>query len=256
MSLGAEAHAAGRSSHGGSDLSIISVSVRVCAVSMLLTIGVWVHQLGGVSTRPEQGGASTDRLFNWHPAAPQAGALGAAQLGLPGSPAGLPGCLEEPHTETAAHPNLYSPHSFVGLAALLLLVGQYVVGFASYLWPTVAIERRVALGPVGLQEKATFLQAFGKKAVYSSHIRLPALAELLLVATVLLVMWHYAAPSRRCRCSTRRCRQQMRRVVLLPAEQQLVCSLLQAAAGGGCRCCSCYVDTRPHAAMYVVGNAL
>jgi hypothetical protein len=28
---------------------------------------VWVHQLGGVSTRPEQDRASTDRLFNWHP---------------------------------------------------------------------------------------------------------------------------------------------------------------------------------------------
>jgi hypothetical protein len=53
------------------------------------------------------------------------------------------------------------------------------------------------LQQVGLQEKATFLQAFGKKAVYSSYIRLPALAELLLVATVLLVMWHYAAPSKR-----------------------------------------------------------
>jgi hypothetical protein len=50
---------------------------------------------------------------------------------------------------------------------------------------------------VGLQEKATFLQTFGKKAVYSSFIRLPALAELLLVATVLLVLYHYAAPSRR-----------------------------------------------------------
>jgi hypothetical protein len=25
---------------------------------------------------------------------------------------------------------------------------QYVVGFASYLWPTIAIEQRVALGPL------------------------------------------------------------------------------------------------------------
>ena len=47
----------------------------------------------------------------------------------------------------------------------------------------------------GLQEKATFLQAFGKKAVYSSFIRLPAMAEVLLLATVLLVLWHYAASS-------------------------------------------------------------
>ncbi len=47
----------------------------------------------------------------------------------------------------------------------------------------------------GLQEKATFVQAFGKKGVYSSFIRLPAVAELLLLATVLLVLWHYAAPA-------------------------------------------------------------
>lgn len=47
----------------------------------------------------------------------------------------------------------------------------------------------------GLQEKATFLQAFGKKGVYSSFIRLPAVAELLLLATVLLVLWQYAAPA-------------------------------------------------------------
>lgn len=47
----------------------------------------------------------------------------------------------------------------------------------------------------GLQEKATFVQAFGKKGVYSSFIRLPAVAELLLLATVLLVLWQYAAPA-------------------------------------------------------------
>jgi hypothetical protein len=47
----------------------------------------------------------------------------------------------------------------------------------------------------GLQEKATFLQAFGKKGVYSSFLRLPAVAELLLLATVLLVLWQYAAPA-------------------------------------------------------------
>lgn len=50
---------------------------------------------------------------------------------------------------------------------------------------------------VGLQEKATFLQAFGKKAVYSGFIRLPALTELLLVATVLLVVYHFASPGSR-----------------------------------------------------------
>eukprot|EP00882_Tetradesmus_deserticola_P010784 GHRQ01011390.1.p3 GENE.GHRQ01011390.1~~GHRQ01011390.1.p3 ORF type:complete len:118 (+),score=13.93 GHRQ01011390.1:606-959(+) len=67
MALGSEAHAAGRSSHGAYNLGIASMSARVCSVTMLLTVGLWVHRLGGVSTRPEQDGASTDRLFNWHP---------------------------------------------------------------------------------------------------------------------------------------------------------------------------------------------
>lgn len=53
----------------------------------------------------------------------------------------------------------------------------------------------VCLLQTGLQEKATFLQVFGKKGVYSSFIRLPAVAELLLLATVLLVIWQYAAPA-------------------------------------------------------------
>jgi hypothetical protein len=67
MALGAEAQAASRSSHSGSDLSMIILSARVCGVATLLIVGIWVHQLGGVSTKPEQDGASTDRLFNWHP---------------------------------------------------------------------------------------------------------------------------------------------------------------------------------------------
>lgn len=45
---------------------------------------------------------------------------------------------------------------------------------------------------LGCQEKATFLQAFGKKAVYSGFLRLPAVTELLLLATVLLVLWQYS----------------------------------------------------------------
>lgn len=53
----------------------------------------------------------------------------------------------------------------------------------------------VCAAQTGLQEKATFLQAFGKKGVYSSFIRLPAIAEVLLLATVLLVLWQYAAPA-------------------------------------------------------------
>lgn len=42
-------------------------------------------------------------------AAAQAGALGVPQPCLLVSAAGLPGCLEEPHTEAAAHPKLLQP---------------------------------------------------------------------------------------------------------------------------------------------------
>lgn len=243
MALGAEAQAAGRSSQQGSGTSLVSLSARACGLATLFTVGVWVHQLGGVSTRPEQDGASTDRLFNWHPVlmtlgfgllmteavlaykAPWQQSYSRPQrkqvhwvfhsLAFLSALLGFLAAWKSHTLKQPPIPNFYSPHSYIGLTALLLLVGQYVVGFASYLWPTITIEQRVALGPlhrflglavygtgmaaaaVGLQEKATFLQAFGKKAVNSSFIRLPALAELLLVATVLLVMWHYAAPSRR-----------------------------------------------------------
>lgn len=46
---------------------------------------------------------------------------------------------------------------------------------------------------VGLQEKATFLQAFGKKGVYSGFLRLPAAIELCLLVLALLVLYHYSA---------------------------------------------------------------
>jgi hypothetical protein len=52
-----------------------------------------------------------------------------------------------------------------------------------------------ACSQIGLQEKATFLQAFGQKGVYSAFVRLPAVAELLLLGTALLVLWQYTAPS-------------------------------------------------------------
>lgn len=46
----------------------------------------------------------------------------------------------------------------------------------------------------GLQEKATFLQAFGKRGVRSAAIQLPAATELALLCCVLTVLWVHAAP--------------------------------------------------------------
>eukprot|EP00879_Flechtneria_rotunda_P003581 GHRR01003815.1.p1 GENE.GHRR01003815.1~~GHRR01003815.1.p1 ORF type:complete len:293 (+),score=68.89 GHRR01003815.1:1580-2458(+) len=225
--------------------NINSIAARVCALTTLLVVGIWVHfYLGGVAAGPKvaaDGGNSTDQLFNWHPVlmilafavfmteavlaykAPlqqsfsrplrkqvhwimHSLALLCASLGV----------LVAWKSHTLKDPpiaNLYSPHSYIGGIAMLLLLGQYSIGFTSYLWPKISLESRVALGPqhrfqglavyitgmaaaaVGLQEKATFLQAFGQKGVYSGFIRLPALTELLLVATVILVLYHYPIPA-------------------------------------------------------------
>eukprot|EP00775_Hariotina_reticulata_P005615 gene5615-5853_t len=209
------------------------VAARIAGLLALVLVGVWVHSyLGGLAL------SSPGILFNWHPilmtlgfavlmteavlaykspwqrtfSRPQrkqvhwifhSAALVCAVLGF--IAAWKSHTLADPPI-----PNFYSPHSFLGAAALLLLLGQFVYGFSAYLWPTIALDRRAALGPVhrfwglatwgtgmaaaalGCQEKATFLQAFGKKAVYSGFLRLPAVTELLLLATVLLVLWQYS----------------------------------------------------------------
>lgn len=88
---------------------------------------------------------------------------------------------------------------------------QFTMGMVAFLWPGLAQERRAALMPLhrfagaavhfmglaaaatGLQEKATFLQAFGKKALRSGHIVLPAVIILLLACTGVAVAWQMAA---------------------------------------------------------------
>lgn len=220
------------------------IAPRAAALATLAVVGAWVHKLGGVSASKDvaaDGSISTDRLFNWHPVlmilafgifmseavlaykVPLSASLSRPQrkkvhwishsLAAVCAVLGLTAAWRSHTLKDPPIPNLYSPHSFLGLAVLLLGLAQFVVGFGSYLWPTTSLEQRQALGPyhrfwglavyaagmaaaaTGLQEKATFLQAFGKKGVYSSFLRLPAVAELLLLATVLLVLWQYAAPA-------------------------------------------------------------
>lgn len=206
----------------------------------MLLVSVWVHgYLGGIGFAAPDG-SNTDQLFNWHPilmtfafavlmteAVLAYRAPWQSQFSRPlkkqvhwilhssALVLGFFGFLAAYKSHTLKIPpiaNFYSPHSFIGSAALLLFLGQYVIGFVSYLYPQTAIEKRVALGPfhrfyglavyctgmaaaaIGLQEKATFIQVFGKKDVYSGYIRLPAVTELLLVTTVLMVLWQYAQP--------------------------------------------------------------
>ncbi|KAL4450060.1 hypothetical protein ABPG77_010729 [Micractinium sp. CCAP 211/92] len=108
-------------------------------------------------------------------------------------------------------PNLYSVHSWLGLAVLTLLTLQYAVGAFSYLWPKLSLAQRHALGPlhrflgkaafaggiatmaVGIQEKATFVQAFNKPpSLHASILALPAALVVLLLALALAVLYHHA----------------------------------------------------------------
>jgi hypothetical protein len=50
---------------------------------------------------------------------------------------------------------------------------------------------------VGIQEKATFIQAFQKPAVYSAILRIPAVVQVLILATgVMVVLQRVATPPR------------------------------------------------------------
>ncbi|KAI8469941.1 MAG: cytochrome b561 [Monoraphidium minutum] len=220
-----------------------ALAARVVAVTVLAIVAWWVSQLlGGVSASPDvaaDGAISTGRLFNWHPvlmvlAFPvlMSEALLAYRAplfaGAPRQPlckvahwvchslavvcvaGGLSAVWRSHDLASPPIPNLYSPHSFLGLATVSLMAVQFGVGFISYLYPKTPLEHREALGPIhrfvgqatycaglaaaasGLQEKATFLQLVGKKAVYSSHIRAPALAAALLLPLALLVLSAYA----------------------------------------------------------------
>ncbi|KAG2497179.1 hypothetical protein HYH03_004768 [Edaphochlamys debaryana] len=110
-------------------------------------------------------------------------------------------------------PDLYSPHSFLGLGAVTMLGLQALLGCYAYLWPRLGLPQRLALGPLhrfagaatwvaglaavatGLQEKVTFLQ-MGKglkaPAVFGPIIRLPAVCLPLLVVLGAAVLYMQA----------------------------------------------------------------
>lgn len=47
----------------------------------------------------------------------------------------------------------------------------------------------------GIQEKQTFLQAYGKKPLFSAPMWLPGLLQVLLLLTGLAVLFHHAPPA-------------------------------------------------------------
>ncbi|GFR52706.1 hypothetical protein Agub_g15335, partial [Astrephomene gubernaculifera] len=183
---------------------------RICSLVILILVGHWVHAyLGGVAFGPEghaDGSNDTSKLFNWHPVLMTLGfavlmseALLSYQAPLPGAAlprpsrkllhvschaaallclaGGLAAVLRSHRAALPAPlPDWYSPHSYLGIAALGLLGGQVLLGAYAYLWPRLPLPQRLALGPLhraagmaawlaglaavgaGLQEKVAFLQ--------------------------------------------------------------------------------------------------
>lgn len=119
---------------------------------------------------------------------------------------GLLVVFQSHNLSTPPIPNLYSVHSALGIFTATLFFAQFAVGLLCYLWPKASLQRRESLAPwhgvvgvvvfvlglstamVGLQEKATFLQAYGKAEVYSSAMRLPQISALFIVALAVLTV--------------------------------------------------------------------
>ncbi|PRW57060.1 Transmembrane ascorbate ferrireductase 1 [Chlorella sorokiniana] len=222
---------------------------RVLQLGALTAMLVWVlGYLGGLSlsprpTAPDGSANDTSQLFNWHPllitvAFPvlMAEAVLAYKsplvpmsdrphaklyhlvlhtLALVCTVLGVVAAFKS-HTLKKPTPmaDLYSSHSYLGLATLSLLGFQYLLAAYSYLFPKLTLARRRALGPlhsylgkailvaglatmaVGIQEKQTFVQAFAKPAsLYEPRMWLPGLIQLLLLATGLAVLYHHAPPA-------------------------------------------------------------
>ncbi|PSC72170.1 cytochrome b561 [Micractinium conductrix] len=226
---------------------VLSAATRALQLAVLAAMLAWVlGPLGGLSLspRPVPGGAAgandTSQLFNWHPLlltlafpvlmAEAVLAYQAPLLALKDRPAAklyhfalhtaaiacvALGVAAAFRSHTAKRPtpvpNLYSVHSWLGLAVLALLAAQYCVGAFAYLTPQLSPAGKRALGPVhrflglatftaglatmaaGLQEKATFVQAFGMPSSLRAPVLvLPALIAVLLLLTGLAVLAHHA----------------------------------------------------------------
>ena len=96
---------------------------------------------------------------------------------------------------------------------LVLLFLQFFIGVAAYMWPTLSLARRKALGPihrflgmaifvsglatmaVGVQEKTTFVQASTNPPLFSSVMRLPGAILVFLLLTGAVVLFHHATPA-------------------------------------------------------------
>ncbi|KAL3135516.1 hypothetical protein ABBQ38_005996 [Trebouxia sp. C0009 RCD-2024] len=220
---------------------------RACEFTTFILVAVWVFKdLGGLAFRAvsTDQGSTTSGIFNWHPLlmslafpvlmaeavlayrAPLGPALDRPQrkqlhaalhsLALVCIVGAVAAAISSHNLAVPVIPNFYSPHSWLGISTLTVIVAQYLVGLYAYLFPKLAIRNRRALGPihqfagraaftaglatmaVGVQEKTTFVQngmQLKGAALYSSVIQLAAAIQVFLFVTGILVLYHHAAPS-------------------------------------------------------------
>ncbi|KAK9827640.1 hypothetical protein WJX81_002123 [Elliptochloris bilobata] len=229
--------------------AVLTWITRLLELATFLLTAIWVvYYLGGVGLHPKQmmlGANDTGRIFNWHPvlialAFPVFMAEAVLAYRVP-----LVTSLDRPQRKivhAALHsasllcivlaliaafqshnlkrptptPNLYSPHSYLGLAVTILAFLQFFLGFGAYLYPTVAKRHREALGPlhtylgkatfvaglanmaVGIQEKTAFVvqgKGLSGAALYKPVVSIPATIELLLLLTGIAVLFHHQPPA-------------------------------------------------------------
>jgi cytochrome b-561 len=225
--------------------------IAAWAVGPLGGLGAWSRGAdGGSGDAPPSSSTYTARLFNWHPLLMSLAFLVFAGEALLAYRSHMPAPLALTPTTTpppqrparkAAHaslhalallvallgstaawrshelaappiPHLYSPHSWVGLAAMLAFLLQAAAGASTFLSRSSPPERRAALAPwhrlaglcvffmtlaaiaTGLQEKATFAQAFGGAPVRGRVVGMAAAAELGMVLSGVAVALVFFAP--------------------------------------------------------------
>lgn len=61
---------------------------------------------------------------------------------------GLVAVFDAHNSSNPPKPNLYSLHSWIGLAAVILFASQYLFGFIFYMYPTMPTQLRVSFMPL------------------------------------------------------------------------------------------------------------
>eukprot|EP00798_Chlamydomonas_sp_ICE-L_P018995 gene18995-25579_t len=191
-------------------ISSAGIFARTCSITLLILMITWLQgYLGGFSLHPvvissDPETNDTAKLFNWHPllmtlafavfmteavlayqapVIPQLNRAGRKKMHWMLHMASVTALVLGVTAVVKSHtlkkpdpmPDLYSAHSYLGVTVLVVLTLQILLGVYAYLFPTIPLSDRVALGPLhrfcgmavflgglaamatGIQEKATFI---------------------------------------------------------------------------------------------------